>query len=43
MSMSAFSLRAVSMMMGTVEKPRISWQASSPSFRGIIRSRMMRS
>ena len=33
---------AVSMMMGTVEKLRISWQASSPSFFGIIRSRMMR-
>jgi len=43
MSRSALSLRAVSMITGTVEKLRISWQACRPSFFGIIRSRMIRS
>ena len=30
------------MIIGTVEKARIFWQASSPSSPGIMRSRMMR-
>ena len=43
MSLSASSLLAVSMMMGTLENSRMRIQASSPSTSGIITSRMMRS
>ena len=43
MSLSASSLRAVSMMMGTSENSRIFMQASLPDSWGIIRSRMIRS
>ena len=43
MSLSASSLLAVSMMMGTLENSRMRMQASSPSSSGIITSRMMRS
>ena len=43
MILSASSLRAVSMMMGTAENSRMRIQSVSPSTSGIIRSRMMRS
>ena len=38
MSLTASSLRAVSMMIGTVENCRICWHAPSPSSFGIMRS-----
>ena len=38
MSLSASSLRAVSMMIGTVENCLICWHAPSPSSFGIMRS-----
>ena len=43
MILSLSSLFAVSMIMGTSEKVRISMHASLPDFSGIIQSRIMRS
>ena len=43
MSLSASSLRAVSMMIGTSENSRIFMHASLPESTGIIRSRIIRS